>query len=405
MQDLNDKLTGGTLGADEWNQVPSEIQNVIESLGITLSAGDLNQLGKAIAGYVANGSFYTDSGAANAYVLSPVGLKKSPPAYADGMRAVFYAANGNTGASTVNISSIGVVDIRTEADAALPSGTLVAGGRYELSYYAVGGWFRLLSLAAPVAPEIHGITATVGSNALTVNILPQYIEFRSVTLTDGTPVKRQVGSTISMTVSSGSTLGTVNGVASRLAVIALDNSGTVEVAIVNVAGGTNLDESGLISTTAEGGAGGADSATVIYSTTARANVPYRVLGFVDSTQATAGTWATSPTIVQGAGGNAGQSLQSIGHGQKWQLVTRTPGTTYYNTTGKPIMINFNGIASSLNQEIIVDITVNGITFGMAYDGSATGATSRAAGRTIIPAGASYSVAHTGVGTHQYTELR
>ena len=49
MQDLNDKVTGGTLTAAEWNEVPSELQNVIEGLGITLSGADLNQLGKAIS--------------------------------------------------------------------------------------------------------------------------------------------------------------------------------------------------------------------------------------------------------------------------------------------------------------------------------------------------------------------
>ena len=47
-------------------EVPSEIQNIIETFGIALSSGDLNQLGKAISGYIANGTFYTDSGAADA---------------------------------------------------------------------------------------------------------------------------------------------------------------------------------------------------------------------------------------------------------------------------------------------------------------------------------------------------
>src|SRR5512139_1845356 len=100
MQDLNDKVTGNSLSADEWNQVPSEIQNVIESLGIALSGVDLNQLGKAIAGYAGNGDFYTDSGVANAYVLSPIGLKKSPHAYVDGLRIRFRVGNSNTGPST-----------------------------------------------------------------------------------------------------------------------------------------------------------------------------------------------------------------------------------------------------------------------------------------------------------------
>ncbi len=113
MQDLNDKVTGGTLTATEWNEVPSEIQNVIEGLGITLSSGDLNQLGKAIAGYVANGIFYTDSGAANAYVLTTIGSKQTATAYTDGLEAAFIAGNDNAaGASTVNVAGLGVKNIK-----------------------------------------------------------------------------------------------------------------------------------------------------------------------------------------------------------------------------------------------------------------------------------------------------
>jgi hypothetical protein len=113
MQDLNDKITGGTLTALEWNEVPSEIQNVIEGLGITLSSGDLNQLGKAIAGYVANGTFYTDSGAADAYVLTTIGSKQALTAYTDGAVFDFIAANpGTGGAATVNVAAIGPKNIK-----------------------------------------------------------------------------------------------------------------------------------------------------------------------------------------------------------------------------------------------------------------------------------------------------
>ena len=62
MQDLNDKLTGQSLTAAEWNQMPSELQNIITAFGQGLSSIDLNQLGKSIAGYAANGNFFTDSG-------------------------------------------------------------------------------------------------------------------------------------------------------------------------------------------------------------------------------------------------------------------------------------------------------------------------------------------------------
>lgn len=145
MQDLNDKITGSTLTAAEWDQVPSEIQNVIEGLGQTLSAGDLNQLGKSIAGYVANGTFYTDSGTADAYVLSVIGSKQSPTAYTDGLEVEFVVGNTNTGASTVNVASLGVKSIILESGVATPAGALVVGINYKLRFDTTDDAFHLLT--------------------------------------------------------------------------------------------------------------------------------------------------------------------------------------------------------------------------------------------------------------------
>lgn len=151
--------------------------------------------------------------------------------------------------------------------------------------------------------QIQPISASVAGNALTITAPSLTLDFRSATLTSGT-VTTVTGDPADLVVSSGSTLGTVANVASRLAVIAMNNAGTIELAVRNVTAGANLDETGLISTTAEGGAGAADSATVNYSTTARSNLAYRVIGYIESTQATPGTWVTSPSTIQGEGGNA-----------------------------------------------------------------------------------------------------
>jgi len=69
-----------------------------------------------------------------------------------------------------------------------------------------------------------------------------------------------------------------------------------------------LTETGVITTVAEGGAGGADVAGTIYSNTARSNVAYRVVGYIQITEATAGTWASAPTQIVGYGGLTGVSL-------------------------------------------------------------------------------------------------
>lgn len=142
MQDLNDKIAGGQLTAIEWNEVPSELQNVIEALGITLSSGDLDQLGKAIAGYTANGTFYTDSGVADAYVLSVIGSKQAPTEYTDGFEAEFVVDNTNSGASTVNVAGLGVVDIAGTGS----QGTLITGKLARIRFNAGTGDFDMASV-------------------------------------------------------------------------------------------------------------------------------------------------------------------------------------------------------------------------------------------------------------------
>ena len=133
MMNLTGKVTGNNLTAAEWNELPAEVQNVITGLGIGLSSGDLNQLGKAIAGYVANGNFYTDSGAADAYVLTLVGVKQTQPSYTNGTLIRFIAGNTNTGASTVNKDGLGVKSLLLFG-AAVPAGFIEAGSTITAIY-------------------------------------------------------------------------------------------------------------------------------------------------------------------------------------------------------------------------------------------------------------------------------
>lgn len=233
--------------------------------------------------------------------------------------------------------------------------------------------------------KIQSIAASVASNALTVSINPTTLDFRSTTLTDGTPVTRTLTSAASLVVPSGATLGTVNATSARLAIIAIDNAGTLEAAIVNLAGGNNLDETTLISTTAISTS--ADSSNVIYSTTARTNVAFRVVGFIDISEATAGTWATAPTLVQGTGGQALAALSSLGYGQTWQSVSgsRAVGTTYYNTTGRPIAANITATMSSGTQSLVMTINGEAIPGPTSINASSQPASIL----VIIPAGASY----------------
>lgn len=175
MESLNGKIDSdpgapGFLPASEWNQAATEVENVILDAGIALSSGDLTQLSKAVASYSSGGFAYTDSGAANAYVLTPIGSKKSPPTYINGMTAEFTTANPNTGASTVNVSGLGVKDIR------LPGGAAVAAdqvsGRVKLIFDLANDWFELQESNKGIDTSSPGYVFLKFSN--TINFLVQW---------------------------------------------------------------------------------------------------------------------------------------------------------------------------------------------------------------------------------------
>ncbi len=144
MRSVPSKSTSDTYTAEEFNELMSqELQNAVLESGQTLDAGDLTQLGKALAIYGAAGDFYTDGGAADAYVLTPQGTRQAPPTLIDGMRVRFIAGNTNTGASTVNVNGIGVTAIE-QGGSALVGGEIVTGQIIELSYNTSNASFTLV---------------------------------------------------------------------------------------------------------------------------------------------------------------------------------------------------------------------------------------------------------------------
>jgi hypothetical protein len=257
------------------------------------------------------------------------------------------------------------------------------------------GVVRLISytsvLGTPlIADQIQPITASVGSNAMTVTLNNTSLEFRNGSLTSGAVSQFKITTPISVVIPSSATLGTVNAILSRIAVIAMNNSGTIELAVVNTAGGVNLDETTLISTTAISAA--ATSATVVYSTSSRGSLSFRIVGYIESTQATAGTWATAPSLIQGAGGLSVSGWNSLGNGQNWNAVTRVSGTTYYNTTNKPIFV-----CAGTSSSGTLTIFVNGIQTATSAGGAGTY-------YAIVPPGNSYVITST-VALSFVSELR
>lgn len=232
------------------------------------------------------------------------------------------------------------------------------------------------------------LTAVASGSALTVALKTDAgtdptstdvvsVRFRNGTLATGGTTQVNITSALSLVLSSGSTLGTVSGQASRIYIGLLNNGGTAELFAYNPLSGTNLRklvESTLITTTAEGGAGAADSAQVPYSTAARATKAFRIIGFVESTQATAGTWATQPSTIQElqpwmprTGDVVGTAYTSDGVSQN-NLAETIPrdDTIPQSGEGKQILtVSYSPVfASGLS---VVDISAN--IAGLGYTGA------------------------------------
>lgn len=231
-------------------------------------------------------------------------------------RAGLYLAfdsNGDPYGTTGPVSGVPVsvfmATLLDDADAAtarttlaVPSGTdtftnkTMSFSENTFSHYDNPKFSSNISISASVAASALTIAlkGADGANCSATN--KGRICFRSATLTSGLFVQRTIGAALSLVISSGSTLGHAASVAHDIYIYAIDNAGTVEPAVSSHG---FWDEGVLQSTTAEGGAGAADSSAVLYSATARTNVAVRLIGKLISTQVTPGTWATAPSNVHG----------------------------------------------------------------------------------------------------------
>ncbi len=147
MQDLNDKMTGNSLTAAEWNEMPTELQNIIEAFGIVLSGADLDQVGKGIANYVATGNAYTVGGTANVITLTTIGSKQQPTAYLNGLGVGFVPTANNTGAVTINVNALGAIDLLQEDGTALVADDLISGIALIASFRSGTNDFRILGFS------------------------------------------------------------------------------------------------------------------------------------------------------------------------------------------------------------------------------------------------------------------
>ena len=227
---------------------------------------------------------------------------------------------------------------RVATDTSTVSWDFATGGQAKASIVAASVNATHVATSIPGfgfdAPINLGISATVAGNALTIAIKgadgndasssnPVIIPFRSPTAATGTPVVRSLTAALSLAVSSGSTLGTTNSAAFRLTVAIFDDGGTLRVGVIN-ATTMGVNEGAVASSTAEGGAGAADSANTWYTGSAVTSKAFRIVGYLDypSGLATAGTWSAAPT-----------TTQIYGDGVVPQVITPPKVTQYTSGSG------------------------------------------------------------------------
>jgi len=226
------------------------------------------------------------------------------------------------------------------------------GSCVYVSTNATGTWFiRQYQNQGLGPPGNLRINATVAGDALTIALKDQngndpttaspiLLGFRDPTATNGEAVARALTSALSIVIPSSATLGTASAVPNRLWLVLFDNAGTLVLGVVNcvVGGASPTSIFALDETNAQSGiaiSAGSLTAGVLYSGSTITTKSFRIIGFVESTQAIAGIWATTPSKVQLFGPGIrkpGDVVQSA----YTQYGTNTAVTTNYwtlSTTG------------------------------------------------------------------------
>jgi hypothetical protein len=353
---LPNNLTNGTIA--DASQVMANYNAIISSVNATCAGSGTNADITSLTGlttaltalqggtntWIANGA---SGGSANAQTVT-TSTPSTSFSLTKGFSVTFAPGFANTGATTLAVNGTTATAICQRVVAsgacnALTGGELNTGiwttvtydgTSYELvSNQLVPGWglsFTMTgsgnivsqSVAAPArsceAPIYANLSVTVASSNLTVTLnngagsTPSAAAPVLICFPNATGGQTWATATVSTTfvANSGSSFGATSGKATRYWVVAFNNGGVINIGVyqATVFAGTGLvsggavvainEIGGAVSTTACNACTNATGAQTYYSTTALTNTTAKILGYFEASEATAGTWTTTPTPIQ-----------------------------------------------------------------------------------------------------------
>ena len=260
-----------------------------------------------------------------------------------------------------------------------------------------GTYYIVLDPAPYAQAQLQPITVAPNLGGLVVTLNPTTLDFRTTSLSSA-PVSTINTTSATITIPSGSTLGTVSGATSKIAIVAVNVSGTVKLAAINYIG-SDFDETTSLSNTTTIISGTATSQNVFYSdtTTISSGNFFRLVGII-TVMNTAGSWG-SPTNLWSGGNPIAPAITALP--VKNLTTTDKILSEKFPYSVKKITVILNGVSVSSGTILIAFYTNNSLVSG-TYRGSKWNVT--AAVGVAISGTAGFEISSAALGALPYSGI-